>query len=363
LESLYQISYPNYDVILVDNGSEDDSIAKTKEWAKGELKVESKFFEYDFHNKPIEILEYKRAKAEEGGNFQKEERLSKFPSNKKLRIIKNEKNYGFAEGNNIGMRYALKVLNPNYVLLLNNDTVVDPDFLTELVKVAKSDRKIGALQPKILRKNNIDIIDSVGQEIFCDGRMRDIWFGKADDGRFDTIHEIFGACAAAALYKGSALESAELFDKNFFAIFEDVDLSWRIGLAGYKALLAPKAIVYHKRGVSGKTHYVKTISAIKSYYTGKNRLCILVKYYPPIFIFKYSPILLYVLFKVLFYSSKIKDKDKGLIRELFECIKERRSIQIVQFDTHSLIKGLQEKWIIRELTIKVYFSYIKELLS
>jgi len=141
LESLYQITYPNYDVIVVDNGSEDESIEKIKEYAEGNIEVESKFFEYSDRDKPIKIIEYKREEAEAGGG--KEEDIADLPSNKRMIITKNEKNYGFAEGNNIGMRYALKALNPEYVLLLNNDTVVDKEFLGELVKVWESDEKIG----------------------------------------------------------------------------------------------------------------------------------------------------------------------------------------------------------------------------
>ena len=83
---------------------------------------------------------------EAGGG--KEKGIADLPSNKKMIIIKNEKNYGFAEGNNIAMRYTLKALNPDYVLLLNNDTVVDREFLGELVKVAENNDKIGIVGPK-----------------------------------------------------------------------------------------------------------------------------------------------------------------------------------------------------------------------
>ena len=96
LESLYQISYPNYDVLVVDNGSEDESIEKIKEYAEGKAKVESKFFEYNPENKPIKIIEYTREDAEAGGGKEKE--IMDLPSNRKLIIIKNEKNYGFAGG-------------------------------------------------------------------------------------------------------------------------------------------------------------------------------------------------------------------------------------------------------------------------
>jgi len=96
LESLYRIIYPNYDVIVVDNGSEDNSIEKIKEYCEGKIKVESKFFEYSSENKPIRIIEYSREEAEAGGG--REQEIADLPSNKKLILIKNEKNYGFAGG-------------------------------------------------------------------------------------------------------------------------------------------------------------------------------------------------------------------------------------------------------------------------
>ena len=99
LESLYQITYPNYDVIVVDNGSEDESIEKIKEYTEGKNRVESKFFEYSCENKPIKIIEYTREEAEAGGGKKKE--IENLPPNKKLIIIKNEKNYGFAASDDV----------------------------------------------------------------------------------------------------------------------------------------------------------------------------------------------------------------------------------------------------------------------
>ncbi|MEN6514775.1 glycosyltransferase, partial [Methanoculleus sp.] len=133
LESVYQITYQNYDVIVVDNGSENESIEKIKEYARGNLEVTSRFFDYSRENKPLHYIEYSldETKAEKG----KEAEIADLPSWKKLILINNMKNYGFAEGNNIAIRYALKVLNPEYVLLLNNDTIVDRNFLDELVNV------------------------------------------------------------------------------------------------------------------------------------------------------------------------------------------------------------------------------------
>ena len=147
LESLYQINYPYFNVILLDNGSEDNSIERIKEYTEGNFHVESEFFKYSKENKPVKIFEYTEEEIKSLEGIENE--FYSISSNKKLILIKNNKNYGFAEGNNIGMRFILNNLNSDYVLLLNNDTVVDTDFLDELVKVAESEEKIGIVGPKV----------------------------------------------------------------------------------------------------------------------------------------------------------------------------------------------------------------------
>jgi len=127
LESIFQINYHNFVVIVVDNASEDDSIEKLRQYCNGILKVNSKFFYYSSLNKPIELFEYTNNELEKTFNSN-----TKNLSNK-LFLIKNSKNYGFAKGNNIGIEYAINTFDPDYVLLLNNDTVVDKEFLKELV--------------------------------------------------------------------------------------------------------------------------------------------------------------------------------------------------------------------------------------
>ncbi|MCE7698463.1 MAG: glycosyltransferase [Methanobacterium paludis] len=150
LESLYQINYPNYQVILVDNASTDDSIQKIKEYCQGTLKPQSKFYTYQTKNKPIKITEYSTEESEAfNGACKTALPKTELHPNKNMILIKNTKNYGFAEGNNIGIRYALRSLNQDYTLLLNNDTVVDKNFLTELVKTAESSAEIGVVGPKI----------------------------------------------------------------------------------------------------------------------------------------------------------------------------------------------------------------------
>jgi len=251
LESLYQITYPNYEVIVVDNNSEDNSIEKIKEYCEGKIKVESKFFEYDPNNKPIYVLEYTREQAEKGGYFRKEKYFSKLPSNRKLRLILNEKNYGFSEGNNIGMRYALKVLNPDYVLLLNNDTVVDPEFLSELIKIGGDDEKIGVLGPKIYyysykQKNNVFWV--IGTKInWWTGYTTEIGYNEIDFGQYDKIMEFDAVSGCAMLIKTSVLQKVGLLDSDFFLGAEDLEFCTRVRkIGGFKVVYVPYSKIWHK---------------------------------------------------------------------------------------------------------------------
>ena len=147
LESLYKIDYPNYYIILVDNASNDDSIQKIREYCTGKIRPISNYVEYTDHDKPITITEIEHNKLMQ---FELNEKLFNSSIHEKnLIFIKNDRNYGFAEGNNIAIRFSMEKLNPDYVLLLNNDTVVDKKFLYELIQVAIKNDKIGFVGPKI----------------------------------------------------------------------------------------------------------------------------------------------------------------------------------------------------------------------
>jgi GT2 family glycosyltransferase len=275
LESLYQITYPNYDVIVVDNGSEDESIEKIKEYAEGKGKVESKFFEYNPENKPIKVVEYTREEAEAGGG--KEDEIASSPPNRKLIFIKNEKNYGFAEGNNIAMRYALKALNPDYILLLNNDTVVDKEFLTELVKVAESDERIGIAGPKIYFYDE-------PRRLWATGDQKSI--GKIDNSQYNDIKEVKRVLGCAFFVRVRVLEKVGLLDPDFFLYGEEDDYCMRVKTAGYKLYFSPSSLIWHKSPLQG-LH----LKPYQVYYNSRNNIILRRKNYPGInfyiFMFRY----------------------------------------------------------------------------
>jgi GT2 family glycosyltransferase len=267
LKSLYQIDYPNYYVIILDNGSRDNSLESIKDYLAGNMVVHSDFFEYTSENKPISILEYTNYEVETGGGREKE--IADLPSNEKLILIKNDKNYGFAEGNNIGIRYALNVLNPEYILLLNNDTIVDKNFLSELVSVAEADESIGFAGPKVYYydfQGRKDVISVAGIELFMGkGAFHRIGATEIDRGQYDETRSVDYLEGSCLLIKRQVLDEIGLLNGDYFAYWEETDLCLRGAKAGYKSVYAPKSKIWHKVSSS-------SIGLTKLYYMTRNRL-------------------------------------------------------------------------------------------
>ncbi len=273
LESLYQITYPNYNVIVVDNDSKDESIKRIKEYSEGKIKVKSTFFDYSSENKPIKCIEYAREEASVG----KEKEIGNLPSKKKLILIKNENNYGFAEGNNIGIRYALKALNPDYLLLLNNDTVVDKDFLWELVEVEGGNDLIGIVGPKIYYYDfdgRSDIINFTGADLIL-WKGTEIRYGanEIDRGQWDTHRKVDRIEGSCMLIKKEVFSKVGLLDPKYFLYWEDTDFCIRVREAGYTVVCVPRAKIWHKEATS--TGGIMSIPYI--YYMTRNRFLFLKK--------------------------------------------------------------------------------------
>lgn len=218
LESLQYINYPNYKIIVVDNGSIDGS--------------------------PQVIRE-------------------KFPN---ITLIENKKNLGFAEGNNIAIKSALQE-GADYVLLLNNDTIVDRNFLIQLVKVAESDPEIGICGPKIYHYDFPNKIWFAGG-LIKGGTTLHIGGGKDDKGQFDKISVVDYITGCAMLVKRKVFEKVGLLDPDYFCMFEDADLCLRNRRAGFKAVYVPNARVWHKISSS----FGGFFSPYWAYYMGRSNI-------------------------------------------------------------------------------------------
>lgn len=247
LESIFQITYPLYEVIIVDNGSKDDSIQKIKNYAEGKIKIKSRFFHYLPENKPIYIREY--SKDELDTSISIKETNKNLVSRKNLILIKNDDNYGFAEGNNIGIKFALNNLNSDYILLLNNDTVVDPYFLNELINVAESDLQIGVLGPTIYEYKNPQEIQSAGVKIHWNkGEVINLTQKKSK--YLDEPENVDCVMGCALFAKSELFNKIGYLNKDYFAYLEETELCVRAHKALYRIVYVPKGKIWHKGGAT-----------------------------------------------------------------------------------------------------------------
>jgi hypothetical protein len=315
LESLYQITYPNYTVILVDNGSEDDSPGQIRSYCDGKIKVESPFFDYNPKNKPIKIFEYSHEEVAKGNS--KIDEMNSIPSNQRIVFIKNEKNYGFAEGNNIGMRFALSKCSPEYLLLLNNDTVVDTFFLEELVEVSRIDKMVGFVGPKIYYytfEGRTDIISHAGGTLdYWRGAADHIGDKKIDTGEYNEITKVSYLSGACVLVTRSVIDRIGLLNSEYFLYWEDADWCVRGTRSGYTCLYAPKARIWHKIGGS-------SVSVTTEYYSTRNRFFFMRDNATSIQLFIFFIYFFFYKLWVLFISRLILHKDMTLFFTLLKGI-------------------------------------------
>ena len=182
-------------------------------------------------------------------------------------------NLGFAGGNNAGIRLA----RGRYVILLNNDTAVEPGWLAALAEAVRRHPHAGMFTPKILNYYRRDEIDNTGHLIYPDGMARGRHRLEKDDGRFDEEGEVLSPSGCAGCYSRRMLDEIGLLDDAFFAYGEDVDLGLRGRWAGYKCFYVPAAVVYHKYSATTGTY-----SPQKAFLAERNRLWLLFKNFPAV---------------------------------------------------------------------------------
>ncbi len=241
LDSLKEIDYPNYEIIIIDNGSSDDSVKK--------------------------IEEYER-------RFNKEPRRRPGPmapagliQSQKIKFITLTSNLGFAGGNNIGIKNALEN-GADYILLLNNDTVVEPNFLSELIKVAESDRIIGMLGPKINFYQPKDRIWFLGGKInWLLNKGTHLYYSQFDKNLPQEPFEVDYLSGCALLVKRKVIERIGLMWDGYFLYYEDTDWNLKARRKGWKVVVVPKAKIYHKASQSTKENSFSYI-----YYHSRNGL-------------------------------------------------------------------------------------------
>ncbi|MBI2906570.1 MAG: glycosyltransferase family 2 protein [Chloroflexi bacterium] len=186
-----------------------------------------------------------------------------------VEVLRLPKNVFFSGAVNEGIRQSESPL----IALLNNDTEAEPLWLEELVRALDEHPEAGMAASKMLLFDRRDVLNSAGDFYGADGipGNRGVW--ERDEGQYDAQTLVFGACAGAALYRRSMLDDIGLFDEDFVGYCEDVDLSFRAQLGGYRCVFAPKARVYHRLSATGG-------GRTASYLCGRNFIGVIVKDMP-----------------------------------------------------------------------------------
>lgn len=254
LESVFRNDYTSCQVVVCDNGSEDESLEKIKNWATGkllnEILPENPLYSLSFPpvTKPIPFVEYTR-----------KELVAVCPANRsdaKLILIDNEANLGFAGGNNVGMRYALARDDFSHVWLLNNDVVMMPDALSHLVRRMNEKKDAGMCGSTIPYYSAPDTVWTLGGGIYNKWLSSSHSIGNMEPlrdaaSRFDVEGTMDYLAGASMLVSRAFLHEVGLLNEEYFLYFEEPDWALR-GKGKFSLAYAPESIVYHKVGASTK---------------------------------------------------------------------------------------------------------------
>ena len=224
LAALSRQTSGDFELILVDNGSEDDSLEVARAFAAA----------------PV-------------------------------RLITNSENRGFCAANNQGIDAA----KGDYIALLNNDAEPRPRWLEAMLEAAEADPTAGMIASKILVAEQPDVIDKAGHLIYPDGQNRGRGHGERDEGQYDTAEEVAWPDGCAALYRKAMLDQIGGFDEQFFAYADDAELGLRARIAGWKAVYAPEAVVHHRRGETLGRYSEQRLFLIE-----RNRIWLAAKLFP-----------------------------------------------------------------------------------
>lgn len=279
--SLEKLDYPDYEVVLIDNASSDGSV------------------EYVRHNFPW------------------------------VRLVAYKHNYGFCEGYNQSIQYA----EGEYLAFLNNDTVVDPNWLTELVTAAY-EHQADICGSKILLYDEPQLINHIGAKITPIGSGYDLGFGMKDSKTNSSQKPVFiaAACGAAMLIKKETFLKLGGFDPDYFAYSEDLDLCWRAWLQGYRVMHIPSSVIYHRFGGSWGSRHASS----RIFLGQKNRLANIIKNFEFINVVKGLAIsLVYDMVRIALFLVTRELKNilalaRGtfcFIKQLPKTLRKRKSIQ------------------------------------
>jgi GT2 family glycosyltransferase len=280
LEALFRLDYSDYSVIVCDNASTDGSVEQIKAWANGKLDATAvnprlETLTRPAVPKPISFLE---TSASELAGLAKKQSA-------RLTLIHAGSNLGFAGGNNIGLRYALSIGDLEFAWLLNNDTVVTSNALSEMVQRMKERTDSGLCGSTLLEYENPDRVQALGGSTFNKWVARSGHIGRGISTDDVPVPEIVEAkmkyvIGASMLVRKSFLKDVGLMNQSYFLYFEEID--WATRASGkYSLAYAPHSVVYHKQGTSAGTSFERANRSYTSeYYSSRGRMLFTRKYFP-----------------------------------------------------------------------------------
>jgi GT2 family glycosyltransferase len=297
LESLLLLEYPFYRVLICDNGSSDDSVAKLRQWFE---RTDSRFIAWQ---------ELTRTKAEKGNGS----------PDAMFTLITNGTNLGFGGGTNVGLRYALACADADFCWLLNNDTVVDAQALSTLVERLQEKPNAGMCGSTIRDYEHCSKIQALGGAVYYRwigvawhiGRTQ---VGEIDDDPTLVENKMNYVVGASLLVRTSYLRDIGLMAEDYFLFFEEIDWVTR-GKDRYSLAYAPRSIVYHKVGASiGTATNPRRKSYQCDYYTLRNRLVFTRRYYPYSLVGVYAFLIVELFARVLVGRWDLAGMICGLLR-------------------------------------------------
>ncbi|MEZ5014534.1 MAG: glycosyltransferase family 2 protein [Chitinophagales bacterium] len=285
MESILKSNYTNYQIVVVENGSEGNDWEQLLKWARGEASIsvqpDNPLFRLSHPHAPKPVL-YHREKADDITEL----RLGNLENIMPVLFVRSEVNRGFAGGNNVGIRYAMQN-QFDYVWLLNNDTVIEPDAIHALVDYCEAKKlkkqKVGIVGSKLMVYHKPDRMQGVGA-VFnkYSGKSRIIGAQQVDTGQFDHMEIRCNYVIGAAMFVSNAfLLDVGLMSEEYFLYNEENDWSARAKKHGYAVGVAVQSKVYHKQGASTGNSPKKSkwqLTALQYKYRGKIKLY--KKYYP-----------------------------------------------------------------------------------
>ncbi len=262
-------------------------------------------------------------------------------------VIKLDKNYGFSKAVNEG----IKASSAPYVILLNNDTEVFPDFVEKLYNAIVRDEKIFSVSSKMLRMNAPGLMDSAGDMYCCLG-----WaYARGKDkpeGRYNRGRDVFSACAGAAIYRKAVFDEIGYFDEAHFAYLEDVDVGYRARINGYRNVYEPEARVFHAgSGISGSRY-----NRFKINLSSRNNVYLIYKNMPLLQLVLNLPLLVPgFLIKTVFFIRKGEGVTyvKGLMKGIGMCMKGKK----YPFRQENLKNYLRIQWELWRNTVLRFIPY------